>query len=140
MGSRARAFLAAPHIVSCCLATLVEFDSETYDSDSEFDTTTHRFTATNAGFYLVTAHIGASGMGNGDGISIAIHKNGAQVSSHTDYSEKLSGFRTVEVEVSDILQLGAGDFVDIRATAGASGTRSLITTSQRTWLSIHRLS
>jgi len=62
--------------------TKIEFATEAYDIQNEFDSTTnYRFTATKAGNYLICVQLYYYQVSDGTGCQIYIHKNGARASA-----------------------------------------------------------
>lgn len=97
--------------------TLVQFDAEAYDSNNNADITTNkgRYTAPVAGFYFFTANVGNSAAGSTP-IYVALYKNGARVLLGSGSSAATSGAHS---QVSGILQLAAGDYVEAYFIGGA---------------------
>jgi len=61
----ARVFLSSDQSVSVT-NTKIQFDSEIYDSDSNFDTTSHNFTCPETGIYAVNLQVNFAGGGSGE--------------------------------------------------------------------------
>ena len=59
--------------------TVVAFDTETYDTNNNFNTTNYRFTPTVAGHYLIIPTLYVSGGSGANEVQIAIQKNGSDV-------------------------------------------------------------
>ncbi|RZJ33301.1 MAG: hypothetical protein EOO51_14315 [Flavobacterium sp.] len=96
----------------------INFNTESFDSNNEFDTTTGRFTATKAGFYRITASYHTNNQSNTNLYSIAVMVNGGyyQMTSHDH-----SGSGNVERSVSCLVQLAVGGYVEIYAENFVSG-------------------
>ncbi len=63
--------------------TKLELDTELFDTNSNFDSTTNnRFTPTVAGYYMFSAQVGFSSYVDQTSIAIALYKNGSVVNSH----------------------------------------------------------
>lgn len=106
----------------------VNFNTEVFDTNSNFDTTTSRFTPTVAGYYLITGCI--SYVNLIDGPLVRINKN------NTPYAlgapQSLSSYRS---NVSDIVYLnGVDDFVELFAYQD-SGVQNLATGLHVTYFS-----
>ena len=72
------AFLAYPSAdqsISNSSQTLVQINTEVFDSDGCFDTSTYKFTPTVAGKYLVYAQIAPNTATDFDGFEVQIYKN-----------------------------------------------------------------
>jgi Tfp pilus assembly protein FimT len=60
-----RVFLSTDQSISAGTTTKIQFDSEVYDSDSNFDTSTHNWTCPQDGLYMVNLQVNFTG-GGGD--------------------------------------------------------------------------
>jgi hypothetical protein len=90
----------------------VLLDTEVYDDGAEFDSTTNnRFTAANAGIYLVSAQVSISGMDADKAIGIMIKKNGNEYAYTISYVPtgavvtRLPFVTTIKLAASDYLEL-----------------------------------
>ena len=101
--------------------TLVEFDEKSSDPLGEFDTTTHVFTAKNAGTYLVVAWANWQGTSPQAVGTIYLYKNGTWVANDGDYTEGTYGFGTT---LSACIPLQAGDTLFVNAHAWTKDTSS----------------
>ncbi len=113
-------------------STKVQFNAETYDVQSEFDSVTNfRFTATQTGKYIVSAtvHIGSPASAP----KISIFKNG---SSFT-FTTAIDTTSAVGHNVISLVNLTATDYVEIFVDAGASGT--ITNGSDTSYISIHKV-
>lgn len=97
----------------------VAFDTETFDTNSNFDSTTNnRYTAPVAGFYYFNAQIGFSTSVNN--AYTLLYKNGAQVKKGSQtVATNLGG-----AQVSAFLQLAANDYVEVYVFTSATQTGS----------------
>lgn len=100
----------------------VQFNSETFDTDSCYDpTTNYRFTPNKAGYYAVTCQIGYVGSGNFGQISI--YKNGSQVSVNREDSQEGFGYS----QVVDLISMnGSTDYLEGYAYIQASGATEVV--------------
>lgn len=113
-------------------ATKVQFNAETYDVKSEFDSATnYRFTATKTGYYIVTATVNITTPASAP--IVLIYKNGSAFVS----SAAIGTTTAVSHPITAILSLTATDYVEIFANAGASGT--LVNGSDTSFLAIHKV-
>jgi hypothetical protein len=111
---------------------IVGFDTRIFDTSSNLDITGNkgRFTAPISGFYQFNAAVNSNLVSGNVGF-IALHKNGNEYSRG---SEVLIGNTfPFASTVSDIIQLAAGDYIDVRATGSAGQT--LYGTSAATYFS-----
>lgn len=113
-------------------STKVQFNGETYDTKSEFDSATnYRFTATQAGKYAVSSTVNITSPASAPTISIFI--NGVTFSTYT----ALDTTSAISHSVLGMITLAATDYVEIFVNAGASG--SIVNGSDTSWLSIQKL-
>jgi hypothetical protein len=69
--------ITSQQVISTATATKVQFNSKTFDTNSNFDSTTnYRFTPTVAGYYQLQACLQTDSFATGD-LQILIYKNGA---------------------------------------------------------------
>jgi hypothetical protein len=78
-----RAYLASNQSISAATGTKLNFDTEMWDTNSNYDTTNKRFTPTVAGYYQV--NIGFFGGNSTDAIAI-LYKNGNETGTATGYA------------------------------------------------------
>ena len=114
--------------------TKVEFNGETFDTASCFDSTTNfRFTPNVSGYYQINAAVyydNASGTNN---FLTVIYKNGAQNSGIADFT---NGVAYGAASGGDIIFLnGTTDYVEVYGYASNSGTRTFLNGSSNTWFS-----
>lgn len=106
-------------------AKKITFDTEDFDTNSDFDTTNGRYTAPVNGYYQVNGQV-ATPTVSGIGYNCTLYKNGSAyrtgnslVASHT------GGFNTI-VNFSDLVYLTAGDYIEVyhvgnNSPAGTTG-------------------
>jgi|ETNmetMinimDraft_16_1059900.scaffolds.fasta_scaffold37257_2 hypothetical protein len=89
----------------------VEFATEVYDVQNEFDSTTnYRFTATKAGKYLVCAQLYFFMVSDGTGTACSIYKNGSRISltnSRSGTSQSPNITAGVNLSASDYIEMNA---------------------------------
>lgn len=94
------------------------FDTEHFDTNNEFSTTTNRFTATSDGYYRIHTNIFANGMTvSGSYTQLVIYVNGFLHQSN--WKLLTSAF---SLTTSGIVSLTAGDFVEIYIRSTGGGT------------------
>lgn len=118
--------------------TKVELNAENYDVDEEFDSTTnYRFTATDAGYYLVCAQCRLDTGVDTKFVLTIIAVDGVYVSwnqAHMSSASPAGAF------VSDIVYLGSGGYVELFIRHNSGAASNLSEGTQQTFMSIHRLS
>lgn len=88
----------------------INFDNEIFDTGSEFNPSTGRFTATKAGFYQITASLHTNNQSNGQFYSIGIRING---NFYQQTSANHFGNGPVDRAVMCLANLQVGDFVEV---------------------------
>jgi hypothetical protein len=93
-------------------ATKLAFNTELYDPNSNFNTTTFAYTVPSgqAGKYLVTAFAGVQALGDGKRVSIQIYKNNSV--SMSPYASA-SGAFSEYMSVAGILDLAVADYIEV---------------------------
>ncbi len=106
-----RAYMGASQTISTASATKLNFNTESYDTGSNYDTSNYRFTPTTAGKYLITASIRLSGSVTATNCQLYLYKNGSVYNRSTqgfngDSSPMLTNTDTVEMN-------GSSDYIEI---------------------------
>lgn len=113
-------------------STKVQFNGETYDTQSEFDSATnYRFTATKDGIYYISAVVNITSPASAP--QLDIFKNGSTIATYKAFNSG-SGISHV---IAHVTSLVATDYIEIFVNAGASGT--LVSGSGTSFLSIQKL-
>ena len=98
---------------------VVEFDTETFDTDNCFNTSTYKFTPNKAGYYQVNYHVGFSASNNATSCWSYLQKNDAaysQISQSNDWCYHM------DMTSSDIVYLnGSSDSIRILLKHNSSG-------------------
>ena len=118
--------------------TTIPFDSENYDIGSDFNTSTYKFVAPVAGYYLVTLNVRATGLLDGKRLAAGI-----KVGSNTVLFGQNAGSGTgnsvlVSVNLSKVLSLSVSD--EVTATAFQDTGSAMDISAASTSMSIHLLS
>lgn len=105
----------------------VQFDTKRFDTNSNFDNVTNfRYVAPVAGFYQFNARAGSSQ--TQDTLNeIAFYKNGVELTDGFVGNTGGAGTQTWMVSISDLIQLAAGDYIEVffLASGGAGATGSV---------------
>lgn len=103
--------------------TILNINTIVMDTQGEFNTTTHRYTAQKAGLYLVRG-LGMTNYNSVDGqmINAAVHKNGSIVFQCPVFAPVAS--KAIGCSVVGISPLAVNDYIDLRAyqDSGAAQT------------------
>jgi len=117
--------------------TKLTFNTETYDTDSCYNTTNYRFTPTTSGKYLVIASVNvSSGNATSSTTICSIYKNGSE---HSRANIVLSNSTSNPITVSLIELNGSSDYVEAFAYQGTGGTTTTYTGAEQTYFSAFRL-
>jgi hypothetical protein len=132
-----RAHTASTSIADNATTTVALFTTKTKDSHVIYDSATGRATATMAGTYRVSASVAFSS--NGTGVrQAAIAKNGT-VQSFGPIFLGSASFGTI-ANISDNVELLAGDYIDIRPYQNSGGSLTLNGSSTGNFFTVTRLS
>ncbi len=105
-------------------AQKVAWDTETYDTNSDFDSTTNnRFTPTVAGKYLLIAQIGWSTFTASDSLRVFIYKNGSSIARQLLEADNTFA-ENHSVQVIDDAN-GSTDYYEVFAENAARDTSSV---------------
>ena len=111
--------------------TKIEFNAESFDVKSEFDSVTNfRFTATKTGKYLVTSSIT---VGSTAVIVLYIYKNGAAI---TTLAESVTN--TSRASISDVISLTATDYIEIHIKS-ISAVNTVTNGSDTSYFCVHKV-
>jgi len=98
----------------------LQFNSEIYDIDSEYDpTTNYRFTATSTGYYLLSLQVYVDAYASGNVINLSAKVNGTIVSTTAGQSND-SNLQTYFL--NDIIYLTAEQYVEVYINQNGAGT------------------
>ena len=107
--------------------TKVQFNVETFDTNSNYDpTTNYRFTPTVAGYYQINANISMGGSAIG-ATQVAIYKNGGQFISGSGIPNN-TNIGGMAMAASVIYFNGSTDYVEFYAWQNSGGALTLQTT------------
>ena len=123
--------------------TVIVFDTETYDTQSEYNPSTGVFQPNETGYYAIKASVvlASDTPQVGDEIFIAIFVRGASAALGRIAYAEVATPQSLNTNISTVLQLAHTDTVDIRVTqkSGAGTARTLIAAAADNYLTIDRL-
>jgi len=121
--------------------TIIQYDDVVYDTLGEYDNTNYRFTAKQAGYYLITASntINSLFWNLGDYIMIRIYKNSSLFKSLYKYFFSATNNTGWYLQGSSTVYLEIGDFIDIRMLQESGGNIYTSTSTTDNYLQITRL-
>lgn len=135
--SRARVYRSGYQNLPADTWTKIQFNVETYDGANEYNTSTFKFTAGSAGYYLINAQVWILHMDANSDAELGIKVNGSRVVSAQEYTPK---YGSVIPSCSDIIHLSAGDYVEVSVRQYSATAKNVNGSSNLTYMSIHRLS
>jgi len=133
--SRCRAYQSTSQSIATLSTTKVNLQTETYDNLGEF--TSSRFTATQAGYYLINGNAGLDTPVANTYFNTYIYKNGGVVAQT---SQQTSTTNNQVNSVSTIQYLAVGDNIELYVRHNCGVNELMIATSSTTFLEVHRLS
>jgi hypothetical protein len=136
--SRAKAYRSTDQSYGAATHTKVRFDTKVFDSLNHYDNTTnYRYTVTPGfnGQHVVHAHIIFDSQTSNTQQSLEIYVNGAMV-QHS-YLHQVGGLGVFTGEIMGILDLAAGDYVEIYVYSANGGT--VLGGADATYFEIFRL-
>jgi len=121
--------------------TPLYFNIENADRLGEFSTSTSRFTAIHSGIYHISCVIlfTSAAWPAGKRVFLAVYKNGVAVQRGPACT--IGGAVTIQhsSHISNSIELGASDYIDIRVYQDSGITQSSIAVNGYTWLTITRV-
>jgi hypothetical protein len=129
------AYLSSNQSVTSATLTKVTLNTEEFDTNSNFNSTTYRFTPTVAGYYQISASIQ---FGSGSNTSIAgvyIYKNGVNVKNTiTSYTSAILNY-TIPCVTAVVFLNGSTDYIELYGYNTASTTPNFNGSSASTCMS-----
>lgn len=120
-----RAYLNTNQTISTGTWTKIQFDTEVFDTDSNFDSTTnYRYTPSVAGKYLVTLTVSYDGLNDGQQALVAIYKNGSVDSQGNGFANGATINATL-VATAIIEMNGSTDYLEGYTHQGTGGNEDL---------------
>ena len=138
--SKARAYVSATSFtIADNTWTKVALDAETFDGLGEFDTTTSKFTAQAAGYYLIMGKTQCNGNSiDGQYVGVAIFLNAARYSEI--YQLAAAANKYVPVQFLDVIYLAANDYLELYVWQTSGADQAFSGSSVGTNLEVCRLS
>ena len=103
-------YLGSDQTISNSTETKIQFNTELFDVKSEYDTSNYRFTASEAGKYLVTGNITYPDPTSSTRYRITIRKNGGETHHNDSHSSTTTPLTCTIVNIMD---LSANDYLEI---------------------------
>jgi len=138
--ARARAYQSGTgQTITSGTDTKVTLNSETYDEQNEFDSSTnYRFTATEAGYYLLIGSVLLASPADNQRLTIMFYKNGTQITNNQTTVAGTPAFSGCNG--AEIVYLAASDYVEMWIYQNAGVNKQLHPSSSGTYFAVHKLS
>jgi hypothetical protein len=117
---------SAGQTITLSTNTKIQLNTEEFDTNSNFDTTTYRFTPTVAGYYQISAGLRGTGATTNTQTAIFIYKNGSAYVANYSQSTSLTQYPTISALIS---MNGSTDYIEFYGRVEGSGTASFGTTA-----------
>jgi len=125
------AYLSANQSIANTTYTKIQFDTETYDSNSTYDNSSnYRFTPAVSGKYLIYASTRASTTTDFNNLQIIVRKNGSDVfiqTTRNTHNDSINLIATFDADTTDYFEIfgyqDSGGSINFQGTSGDSPTR-----------------
>jgi len=131
-----RATMSATQSIANVTMTTINFDTETYDSDSCYNTSTYRFTPNVSGKYLVIASFALNANLSSGTFIIRIAKNGAEVSRANIV---LSSSTSNPITTSLIELNGSSDYIEAQGYQATGSGATIYNGAEQSYFSACKL-
>ena len=118
-------------------ATKIQLNAESYDGKAEF--ASYKFTATDAGYYVVSGQITYPAVPAGKYFDAQIRLNGTEYCKARIHSGSSSSYNITAV-VSDIIYMTAGQYLELYGYHATGSDEDAEVGTDNTFLAIHRIS
>lgn len=129
-------YSTAGQSISASTPTKIQFNTEVFDTNNNFDTSNYRFTPTVAGKYMVNCAVrfASGGVGSGNAVIASIYKNGSEL--HSVMIAEGASTNGVIASVTAVVDCnGSSDYIEFYANHGGSGSKNLVTDQTNLWAS-----
>lgn len=120
-------------------ATIVEFGSKSFDSHNAVTTGPWKFTAMVSGKFRVSSMIlftSGGGWAAGEFVELMLYKNGSKYSDLNNYFCEAAHSTFVPVAGTDVIELVAGDYIDVRCRQNSGASLALNANGQNNHVEI----
>jgi hypothetical protein len=117
---------SANQTVTLSTETKIQLNTEDFDTNSNFDTTTYRFTPTVAGYYQISAGLRGTGATTNTSTGILIYKNGSAYLANYSQSTNTNQYPIISAL---IYMNGSTDYIEFYGIVTGSGTAAFNATS-----------
>ena len=124
------AYQSVAQTITSSTFTKINFNTEAWDTNSNYDTSTYRFTPTVAGYYMVTCAIDAGASTAATLVLTSIYKNGS-VYRYGNYLTTIAGNTYESICSSQVYMNGSTDYIECYGYITASV--AIASPSSGTW-------
>jgi len=118
--------------------TKIQLNAEDWDLSNEFDpTTNYRYTATTAGYYMITCAVKWNSATSGQYFQIEVQKNAS--TGPLLIGQYSGGSGTLVMSGSSMVQLGIGDYLELYAYQTSGSAKDIGNASNGTFMTIQRV-
>ena len=135
-GESVRAYLSSDTSIASSSGKEIVLDSESFDTNGNFDTSTGEYTAPSSGTYLIQWHATMAEPNDGSKLSLNILVNG---STATQQLVTAGAADTLSGHAIDMLSLSSGDTIKFNVWHNSSESETLLGDSYFTFAAIHQL-
>ena len=105
------AYQSVAQTITSSTFTKINFNTEAWDTNSNYDTSTYRFTPTVAGYYMVTCAIDAGASTAATLVLTSIYKNGSAY-RYGNYLTTIAGNTYESICSSQVYMNGSTDYIE----------------------------
>ncbi|HPF10383.1 MAG TPA: hypothetical protein PKW08_02555 [Flavobacteriaceae bacterium] len=127
--SMARAAMSASQVIAASTTVAIQFDNESFDTQSDYDTTTYEFTAPKDGIYRINGRVRITT--STTSIRFSIYVNGVEYI----YDNTSPGYRQLDT----LIELTANDTVAIYFTNGLTSSTTIGDATGRSYFEIQQV-
>ena len=134
-------YLSANQSINNNTVTLIQFNTEYWDTDSAYDTSTYKFTVPSGqgGKYVFTSSLFMASMDNGETLEHYFYKNGSEILRARNKNDAFGGGQDVITNTSFVVDLAATDYVQLYVRHFAGVTNNLQGGTNYTYFSGYKL-
>lgn len=123
------AYASASQTVTSAVPTKIAINTENFDTNSDFDTTTNRFTPTVEGYYQVNGTLMGTGATTFSALLVYIYKNGVNI-RRTGIVAPFTVANNSQVSVSEVIYMnGSTDYIELYGQVNGTGTLQFVFSS-----------
>lgn len=138
--SLARAYRSATQSINSGSSTKVQLNNESYDTGSNFDSTTnYRYTAPSTGYYHMNAAARIVDLADGKFFVVSIKKNGTTVLC-TAVADSGHANSNISAYISDVQALTANDYIELFVEHDHGSARDLHGNGDQVFMSVSLVS